>query len=165
MKRLATVTSLLLAFAGAASAQPWYGNGQRPVPVDRGQRPYDRDRPYDRGVDEGMRHGDEGMRPGSRNWVVLMDRYSTSSDRQMIPLTNMRSRFHQIWIQGERGAPYVYKVYVEFMNGTYQTLDINRRLRPGQGVMMDLNGGMRALRRIVVYTEPEYGSSYSIFGS
>lgn len=160
MKRLATVTSLLLAFAGAASAQPWYGNGPRPAPVDRGHR-YDRDRPYDRGVDEGMRHGDQG----GQRWVTILDRYTVNSGRQFIPLSGRYGALDQIRIERANGSPFVRRVEIQFMNGQTQVVPVRRALEPGQPVIIDLAGGRRAVRRIIVYTRPDYQSAYSIYGS
>lgn len=159
MRRTATILSVLLAASTAASAQPWYGN--RPVNKDQ--------RAYDRKTDEGYRKGDEGYRPYERygepgRWMVLLDRYTASSNRQFIPLGAHFGRFSRLRIEGAEGQPFVHKLAIFYMNGTEQVVDIERPLAAGQGIVVNLNGGRRALQRIVVYTEPDYQSSYSIMG-
>jgi hypothetical protein len=154
MRRMATILSVLLAASTAASAQPWYGNR----PVDRDQRG------YDRRTDEGYRRGDEGYRPNGRigNWVMLLERYATTSDRQFIPLGAHFGRLHRVRIEGSEGAPFIHKVSIQFLDGTWQNAEIEGRLPAGQGIEVPLSGGGRRVNRIVIYTEPDYQSSYSV---
>jgi hypothetical protein len=63
-----------------------------------------------------------------------------------------------------RGAPVIERVAVEFENRQTQVWDVNRRLRRGADEMIDL-GGPKRIHRIVVYTNPQYRGSYSIYGA
>ena len=53
---------------------------------------------------------------------------------------------------------------VQFMDGTRQVIPVERRLEPGQDVIVGLQGGLRSLRLLVVYSAPDAQSAYSIFG-
>jgi hypothetical protein len=157
MRRMTTILSVLLAAAPVVSAQPWYGN----PPVQKDQR--------DRGVDEGYRRGEQGFRPYQRfnepgDWRLVLDRYATSGNRQFIPLGWHFGRFSRLRIEGAEGQPFVHKVAVFFMDGSEQVIDIERPLPAGTGVIVNLNGGLRGIRRLVVYTQPDYQSSYTIMG-
>jgi hypothetical protein len=96
-------------------------------------------------------------------WVTIADRYSANNDRQFIAVNG---EFRRLRVEAVRGAPVIHKVAIEFQNDSnVQVFDINARMRDGQGQNIDLNGGVRQVRRIVVYTEPGQGGAYSIYGA
>jgi hypothetical protein len=72
--------------------------------------------------------------------------------------------FHRLRVEATQGRPFIHKVAIQFPDGAWQEAQIERRLRPGEEYMIDLNGGERGIHRIVVYTEPSYRASYSIKG-
>ena len=160
MKRLATVTSLLLAIGGAAGAQPWYGNGPRPGPVDHGH-------PYDRGGDEGWRHGDEGIPPEYQHyghrWRMLATG-DTSEGRQFMSFRPGGQRASRLMIAGGRGAPYIDTVIVHFGDGSVGRYDVRQRLRPGETQRLDL-GGNRIVLAVEVFAQPDNGSRYAILAA
>lgn len=157
MRLTATILSGLLAASTAVSAQPWNG---RPVPGDRDQRG------YDRRTDEGARRGDEGYRPYERygergRWRLLLDRYTTTTDRQYIPLGG-NFHFARLRIEGTEGRPFVHVIKIMYMNHTDQYVRVERPLAAGQGIIVDLQYPMEPLRRIEISTNPDYGSSYTV---
>jgi len=103
--------------------------------------------------------------PEDTRWVTIADRYSAQSDRQSI---NVRGgEFRTLRLEAMTGSPLVHKVVIEFMgDSNVQVIEVNARIPSGiQGRVIDLNGGRRQVNRIVVYTDPKYGGSYSIFGT
>lgn len=99
----------------------------------------------------------------SSRWVTIADRYSADNDRQFIAVNG---EFRRLRVEAVRGAPVIHKVAIEFQNDpNVQVHDINARMRDGQAETIDLNGGVRQVRRIVVYTEPGRGGAYSIYGA
>lgn len=151
MKRLATVASLLLAMAGTAAAQPGsvYGG----------------DRAYDRRTDEGYRRGDQGARSYENRWVPLVRNLTPMQPRMFIPLNGQFGPMHRLRIERMRGNPYIRGVTIEFMNGETQTVPIQRQLVAGAGVIyVDLNGGERNLRRLVVDVQPDRYAQFSVIG-
>lgn len=157
MRRLATVTSVLLAMAGMAGAQPY----NRPVPVNPGQH-----QPYDRGVDEGARRGDYGARPYYDNGLVpLVSDVAVTRPRMFIPLSVQLPRFQRLRIERRSGLPYIRGVDIEFMDGEHQFVRLDRQLVPGSGVVyIDLNNGPRQMRRIVVDAQPDPRASFALMG-
>jgi hypothetical protein len=105
------------------------------------------------------------VRPVETRWVTLADRNSADSNRQFINIHG-RDAFRQIRVEAARGTPVIKQVAIEFADdiGNPQVVRIDSRLPPGQGQTIDLNGGRRPIQRIIVYTAPEYGGSYSVFG-
>jgi hypothetical protein len=148
---------LLLATAGVAGAQPW----NRPAPVTP-----DHHLPYDRGNDEGARRGDYGARPVDENrFVPLVKDLTPTSPQMYIPLSHEMGRFHRLRIERQAGLPFIRGVTVEFMNGEIQRVALDRQLEPGSGVVyVDLNGGERELRRIVLDVRPDPRASFSVVG-
>jgi len=99
-------------------------------------------------------------------WVTLADHNSVDGNRQFI---NVRGQdaFRKIRIEASRGAPVIKQVAIEFSDdrGNTQVVRMDARLSAGQGQTIDLNGGRRPVQRIIVYTEPQFGGSYSVFGT
>lgn len=165
MKRIAILTTLIaLATSTVAFAQV--------RTVDR-----DRDRDRDREVRVEVRTGDHGWtrdhydrydrsrysREFRGRWVPLARAYSAQSERQFIELKGQA--FRRLRIEGARGNPVIVKIGIEFGDGSVQAVDFNSRLSRGAGEVIDLNGGTRRIERIIVYTEPRRGGSYTIWGA
>jgi len=100
------------------------------------------------------------------SWVMLADRNTVDSNRQFI---NVRGQdaFRKIRIEAAGGAPVIKQVAIEFADeiGNPQVVRLDQRMPAGQGQTIDLNGGRRPIQRIIVYTEPQYGGTYSVFGA
>jgi len=99
-------------------------------------------------------------------WVTLAEHNSVDGNRQFI---NVRGQdaFRKIRIEASGGAPVIKQVAIEFSDdrGNAQVVRMDARLSAGQGQTIDLNGGRRPVQRIIVYTEPQFGGSYSVFGT
>jgi hypothetical protein len=163
MRRIALLTALAMATPAVAFAQTRvYERDREPVRVyerDRdpgvtitfGRDPYDR---YDR------YHANRDFRG---RWVPLARANSTNSDRQFIPVRG--ETFRKIRVEGVRGRPVIQKIAIEFMDRTTQAVDLDMRLRRGSGEVIDLNGGVRRINRIIVYTDPRFRGSYTLYGA
>jgi hypothetical protein len=57
------------------------------------------------------------------------------------------------------------QVKIEFENETLQTVDMNTTLPAGAGEVIDLNGDVRQIRRVIVYTAPQSRGSYTVYGA
>jgi hypothetical protein len=137
MKRLAIVTSVVLAMTGAVAGQPGVYGGDQP---SHGRRYEDR-------------------------WVPLVNRISLTSARMYVPLGGEFGPMRRLRIERMSGRPYVRGVTIEFMDGTVQSVPIERELVEGSGVIyVDLTGGVRVLSRLVVDVRPDYRSTLSIVG-
>jgi hypothetical protein len=98
-------------------------------------------------------------------WVTIADRYSADSNRQFINLRGQEA-YRRIRIEASRGAPVIKQVGIEYADSRdTQVIRIDERLAPGQGRTIDLHGGRRPIQRIIVYTQPEYGGAYSVYGA
>jgi hypothetical protein len=152
MRRLAVLTALVIAASSTASAdRDRYG--------DRYDTRYDRDRDrYDR------YDGSRWSREYRGRWVPLASRYSAEAQRQFISMRGKGGRFTLLRIEADRGAPVINQVGIEYTNGSTQKVQLDARLRRGSGEVIRLNGRQR-INRIVVYTEPGYGGSYSVYGA
>ena len=145
MKRLAFLTALI-AGGSAAYAQPWY----HPYNRDTYREPYRTENPYER---------------RQFGWEAIADRYSTDSARQFI---NPGDRaFRRLRIEVVEGRALLTKIVIEFANGGTQVLTMRRPLSAGYNRVrdIDLNGGWRRINRIVVYSDPRFQGSFSIFGT
>jgi hypothetical protein len=164
MKRIALFAALATAVPAVAFAQN--------VP----QQTYDRDRDRDHVRDRDRDHQDAYNRDHydrydrshwatdfRGRWVPLASGYSGRTDRQFINVGN--GRYRKIRIEAVRGEPVVTKIAIEFADHTTQAVDLDSRLTRGAGDVIDLNGGVRQIHRIIVYTDRRGGGSYSVYGA
>jgi hypothetical protein len=96
-------------------------------------------------------------------WVPIARGYSASTDRAFIKLRG--EPFRRIRIEAVRGRPVIQKIAIEFQNRETQAVDLDMRLRRGEGEVIDLHGGERRINRIIVYTDPRSRGSYTVYGA
>ena len=87
--------------------------------------------------------------------------------RKDIVLAGTKGRFNTLQIEADSGRTYIMKVVVEFSDATFQQIDLNRYMRGGEAVTLDLAGSNRSINRILVYradgapalrmNQPHYG--------
>lgn len=77
--------------------------------------------------------------------------FGRSEFRKDIVLGRYSGRFNSIQIEGTRGNTYVMKIAVEYMNNTAQFVDVNRVLRAGDYLNINLDGRNRKINRIFIY--------------
>jgi len=101
----------------------------------------------------------------SERWVTLAESFSAATNRQFINVLG-RGEFQRIRVAATQGAPVINQVAIEYMDDTNtQVVKIDARVPPGHGQVIDLAGGRRQIRRIVVYSDPQSGGSYAVYGS
>src|SRR5690242_13346888 len=124
MRRLLTIASVLLGLGTVAAAQPsvpWWH--------DYGRDRYDRQGEYDQRVDDS----------GQQRVVMLANDYVTATGNHIFDVGAQAGRFSRLRIQPTRGAPFIRKVAVVFMNGQQQGTVVNRPLDRG-ALVIDLQG-------------------------
>src|SRR6266436_3067352 len=104
MKKLMLVASILFASSTAANAWPWQWRGDVIIHSN----------------DEGYPRGDEGYRPYNREgrWIQLGNQMFTQSDRQALSFSQMGEPIRRLRITATRGAPFVHRVLVRYMDGS-----------------------------------------------
>lgn len=154
MRRIALLTALAMAVPVASFAQPSrvYVRDRDPdVSVTFSRDRYDR---YDRS---------HWRRDFRGRWTPLARGYSSRSDRQFIPVRG--EAFRKLRIEGVRGRPVIQKIAIEFMNRSTQAVDLDMELERGTGEVIDLNGDVRRINRIIVYTDPRSRGAYTLYGA
>jgi hypothetical protein len=152
MIRIPLLTALALVTSTVAAAQP--------VRVERRDDTiiYRRDRDhYDRYDDS---HWARDLRG---RWTPLGREFNARNQRQAIVLSN--DRFRRLRLEAVRGRPLITRVVIEFGNGSAQTIDLNSSLSTGAGEVIDLAGGTRGVRRIIVFTDPQARGTYAVYGT
>jgi hypothetical protein len=158
MKRIALFTALAVGLPTAAAlADP--------------PQVYHRDRDRDRDHDRDAYHRDHYDRYNRSHWandfrgrwVLLARGFSAQTDRQFINVNN--AKFRKLRIEAVRGEPMVTKIAIEFADQTTQAIDMDTRLSNGAGEVIDLNGDVRRVHRIIVYTDRNSRGSYSVYGA
>jgi hypothetical protein len=161
MKRIALITAMVTAIPVAAYASPTVRVADRNVP----QQTYVRDR--DQGAftrDHYERYSRSHWASDFRGrWVPLARAYNARTDRQFINVNN--ARYRKIRIEAVRGEPVVTKIAIEFADQSTQAIELDGRLQAGAGEVIDLNGGVRRVHRIIVYSDPNGRGSYSVYGA
>jgi len=71
--------------------------------------------------------------------------------RKDIVLGGTKGRFNTLQIEADSGRTYIMKVVVEFSDATFQQIDLNKTLRSGDDVTLDLAGSNRSINRILIY--------------
>jgi hypothetical protein len=129
------------------------------------QQTYQRDRndggwTRDRYDHYGQSHWNRDFRG---RWVSLARGFSGASERQFIHVN--AGRYNKLRVEAVQGQPVIRKIAIEFGDGTSQAVDVDMRLARGAGEVIDLNGGARVIKRIIVYSDPRARGSYSIYGA
>lgn len=152
MKSIILFTALAMS-AGVAYAQPAARVDAR---VQLGDPGWSRDRyeRYDRS---------HWARDFRGRWQALARGYSAQTNRQFIQVRG--GRLSKLRIESDRGAPVIAKIAIEFGDGSTQAVDLDMRLPRGTGEVIDLNGGVRRVQRIIVYADPRSRGSYSVYGA
>jgi len=171
MNRLALLTVLVMAIPAAyASPHGRVADHDEPRIVirDRGDHPRTvvRDR-YDGGwTRERYDRYDRShwYRDFRGRWEPLARGYSARTERQFINIGG-HGRYRKLRIEAVRGEPVLLKIAIEFMDGTAQAVEYREVLPAGTGEVIDLNGGDRRIKRIIVYTDPRSRGSYSVYGA
>jgi hypothetical protein len=106
-------------------------------------------------------------RPSSVNtrWVTIADGYAADVNAQQIVLMGQLGPLRSLRVEAVAGAPVIKQVTVEYMDEDAQIARVDQRLRAGQGQVIPLDSRGRAIKRVIVYTEPRYGGRYSVFGT
>jgi hypothetical protein len=161
MKTIALWTALVMAASTAAYASP---TGRV---ADRNDAPRTNDHDHDGAV--AHEHYDRYDRSRSGRdfhgrWVPLAQIASGRGERQFGPSIN-NNRFRKIRVEAVRGEPMILKVTIQFTNDSVQMLDVNTNLRSGAGEVIDLNGDVRQIRRVIVYSDPQTRGSYTVYGA
>jgi hypothetical protein len=153
----AMTVALALVPAGVASAQGPY----RERPTERGRYDRDTDR-YDEGFYD--RGGRRIHRENRLRWEPIVEQSSATSQRQFINVLGRGGAYRRLLVEGVRGAPVIERIAVEFTDRQTQVWDVNRRLTRGSDYEIRL-GGPKRIHRIIVYTNPQFRGSYSIYGA
>lgn len=66
--------------------------------------------------------------------------------------------FTKLKLDGTGTLTYVGKIYVSFPAGNYQTINVNKALRRGEQITLDLEGSRRAVSAVTVMAGDDYGS-------
>jgi len=105
--------------------------------------------------DEGWNRGGFNRRklPPVYRPVMLASGLSFARDgRKFITVGAQAGRFETLQISAAGGRTFVQQVYVQFDNGQEQVIrNLDRTLTGNESVTLDLDGGRRSIRRIVVY--------------
>jgi hypothetical protein len=163
MNRIALLTVLLISIPAASYASPHgpvaEGDGVRVViHADvHNDASWNRER-YDR-----YEHS-HWSRDFRGKWEPLAQGYNARSDRQFINIGG-NGRYRKLRIEAVRGEPVLLKIAIEFMDRTSQAVEYRETLPTGTGEVIDLNGGDRRIKRIIIYTDPHSRGSYSVYGS
>jgi hypothetical protein len=85
--------------------------------------------------------------------VTLASGLSFAGDgRKFITVGAQAGRFETLQISAAGGRTFLQQVYVQFDNGQEQVIrNLDRTLTGNESVTLDLDGGRRGIRRIVVY--------------
>jgi hypothetical protein len=135
-----------------AAAQPEVYYRDRPIVQPAPQPIYvNNDNDYnDRRVWRG-----EPMPPVYRPVTLAAGMHFANDGRSFITVGGQEGRFGALQISAAGGRTFIQQVYVQFENGQSQVIrNIDRTLVGNESLTLDLDGGRRAIRRIVVYGNP-----------
>jgi hypothetical protein len=141
----AIIASLVLGSSSAAMAAPSVTIVRdHRAPVAQPSQIYYRDRPAPW---RGPR-----MPPVVRPVTLASEMHFANDGRTFIKVDSQAGLFQKLDISAATGRTFIKQVYVEFDNGQEQVLrDLDRTLVGNECLTLDLDGGRRTIRRIVVY--------------
>ena len=92
------------------------------------------------------------MPPVYRPVMLASEMHFANDGRTFITVGSQAGQFQKVDITSATGRTFIKQVYVEFDNGQGQVLrDLDRTLVGNECLTLDLDGGRRTIRRIVVY--------------
>jgi hypothetical protein len=84
--------------------------------------------------------------------TLASDMHFASDGRTFITVGSQAGQFQKLDINSATGRTFIKQVYVQFDNGQEQVLrNLDRTLVGNECLTLDLDGGRRSIRRIVVY--------------
>jgi hypothetical protein len=87
--------------------------------------------------------------------VLASEMHFANDGRTFITVGSQAGRFQTLQISASGGRTFIQQVYVQFDNGQEQVMrNLDRTLVGNQSLTLDLDGGRRGIRRIVVYGNP-----------
>ncbi len=115
---------------------------------------YYRDRDRDRDGNGGWNGGWNAGRT-YRPVILASGLHFGNDGRKFITVGSQAGRFQTLKISASAGRTFIQQVYVQFDNGQEQVIrNVDRTLFGNQSLTVDLDGGRRAIKRIVVYSNP-----------
>jgi hypothetical protein len=94
-----------------------------------------------------------------RGWTALGARESSVPDMQFI---TVESSYSSLYVMPIQGRPSLASIGIKFMDGTWQTINIDGNL--GRGQMIRIDGGARhKISQIGFHAEPGSRGAYSVF--
>lgn len=100
--------------------------------------------------------------PSAGPGILLGVRDAAVPDHQYITVGAGR-RFRSLVIEGNACATEISRVAIKFMDGSVQVVNANDRLRDGERLRIDLDGGAREINQLVIYTPNGATGSYAVF--
>lgn len=93
--------------------------------------------------------------PVYRPVLLASGMHFANDGRTFITVGAEVGRFGKLDITAAGGRTFVQQVYIQFANGQEQVIrNLNRTLTGNECLTLDLDGGRRAIKRIVVYGNP-----------
>ena len=97
--------------------------------------------------------------PSFRGWTTLGSRESAVPDMQFITVEHS---FNSLYVTPIQGHPSIQSIGIKFMDGTWQTINIDGNL--GRGQMIRINGGSRhEISQIGFHADPNSRGTYSVY--
>lgn len=88
--------------------------------------------------------------------MLASDLRLAGEGRRFIAVGPQAGRFARLELEAQHGRTFIKQVYVQFNDGQEQVVrDIDRTVSRRHGLVLDLDGGRRGIRRIVVYGQAE----------
>jgi hypothetical protein len=167
MKRIALLATLAMLIPAAVSAQPSGAGYDRPV-----SQPPASPSTYSPGGNETSwtpeSYDDYGRSRWARDrgfrWVPLAQGYNAAIPRQFINIGGP-GRFRTLRVEGVRGNPMIERLSIQFSDGTRGTVVFRSSLRQRAGQVINLPAGRRRIDQIIVYSNPRWRGSYSVYGA
>jgi hypothetical protein len=99
-------------------------------------------------------------------WTALTQPTMIARGSEQIAIGKGNGRFTQLRLVANSGSTYISQVVVQFGNGKYQTVAVNRSITAGSPLAIDLKGQKgRAVTQIIVQGSSGYGARYSILAA
>jgi hypothetical protein len=146
---IAAPSVTISATARGSIGTPSYGTSTTIVrdhryPVAQPRQIYYRDRP--------MLWRGHRMPPVVRSVTLASEMHFANDGRTFITVGSQAGQFQKLDIRSATGRTFIKQVYVQFDNGQEQVLrNLDRTLVGNECLTLDLDGGRRSIRRIVVY--------------
>ncbi|MDQ3367118.1 MAG: hypothetical protein M3680_16975 [Myxococcota bacterium] len=108
--------------------------------------------------------GFQAQQPRVEGWVSLGVPVAVTPIQHTITVGGQGGNIGQLLVKGVSGEAEISQITVEYMDKQVKRVNVQRKLLPGDGQVIELKAD-RPIDRIIVFLDPDSNGTFEIFGA